>query len=512
MAEYLRKNEELVLDDSIKLNKKGEAILGVLEGPCADVINPTRNERKYDEDLWNRVFSDPIVSEYFDCGGILGELDHPADRLETDTSKVAICMPERPKKGKDGKLYARFDILDTPNGRIAYTLAKYGYKLGVSSRGDGDVYESFDGKEHVDSRTYELKAFDLVLLPAVKAARLTLKESVGNKTFKQALKESLEKANPDERLIMEQSLRNLNIDYKQDVKPVDNIISTEKDTVVQPNEVKADNDGLKEIMEELQRQIKINKDLSGKLESVQEELSVCHAKEAQYEETLEELTKKSIESKENETEIQELNEKINSLTESLNDVQKANKVLKVRVKQLTEAKLSEVKKVQLNESVVNESKQKDATIKRLNEQLTVQKSQAEEEKKALTEQLSEVKKNSEIKTNEYKQKIQKANKIVEHYKTIAKTALDKYIDSKALQFSLTSQDIKNRLNENYTFDDIDSVCETLGGYQLNMSKLPINLQSTSHKVKVTESVEPITKVYGRFDDEVDESLLYMAGL
>lgn len=213
-TDTMKKTEELILDDSVKINNKGEAILGVLEGPCADVINPTRNERQYDEELWNNVFNDPIVNEYFECGGILGELDHPAERTETDTSKVAICMPEKPKKGKDGKLYARFDILDTPNGRIVYTLAKYGYKLGVSSRGNGDVYEAYDGKEHVDPKTYELKAFDIVLLPAVKSARLALKESVGNKTFKQAIKESLESATKDEKRIMVESLRRLKIDYK----------------------------------------------------------------------------------------------------------------------------------------------------------------------------------------------------------------------------------------------------------------------------------------------------------
>ena len=71
-----------------------------MEGPCADVINPTRNDRQYDEELWERVFKDEIINEYFNCGGILGELDHPTDRTETDTSKVAICMPEKPKKGK----------------------------------------------------------------------------------------------------------------------------------------------------------------------------------------------------------------------------------------------------------------------------------------------------------------------------------------------------------------------------------------------------------------------------
>ena len=65
MAEVKRNNEELVLDDSVKVNKKGEAILGVLEGPCADVFNPTRNDRQYDEELWERVFKDDIINEYF---------------------------------------------------------------------------------------------------------------------------------------------------------------------------------------------------------------------------------------------------------------------------------------------------------------------------------------------------------------------------------------------------------------------------------------------------------------
>lgn len=49
MAE--RKNETLKLDDSVKQNSRGQVILGRLEGPCADFINPTRNGRQYDESL-----------------------------------------------------------------------------------------------------------------------------------------------------------------------------------------------------------------------------------------------------------------------------------------------------------------------------------------------------------------------------------------------------------------------------------------------------------------------------
>jgi hypothetical protein len=46
-----KKNEALKLDDTVKQNAKGEVILGRLQGPCADFINPTRNGRKYDESL-----------------------------------------------------------------------------------------------------------------------------------------------------------------------------------------------------------------------------------------------------------------------------------------------------------------------------------------------------------------------------------------------------------------------------------------------------------------------------
>ena len=38
-------------------------ILGVLEGPVADIINPTRNGRKYSEALWEKVFNSDIVKE-----------------------------------------------------------------------------------------------------------------------------------------------------------------------------------------------------------------------------------------------------------------------------------------------------------------------------------------------------------------------------------------------------------------------------------------------------------------
>lgn len=130
-------------------------ILGRLTGIIADYGNPTRNGRLYSEELWDKTFSNPIMKEKIKNRCLFGELGHPEDRLEIDIEKVAICMAEEPKKGKDHKLYSVFDILDTPNGRILKTLCDYGCTIGVSSRGNGEVDTDMNGNESVIPDTYQ---------------------------------------------------------------------------------------------------------------------------------------------------------------------------------------------------------------------------------------------------------------------------------------------------------------------------------------------------------------------
>lgn len=197
-------------------------ILGRLVGICADFINPTRNGRKYSEQLWENVFESDIMKEKIANHVCYGELNHPVDREEIDMEKIAVCLAEQPMKNDSGKLCAVFDILDTPNGRLLKTLCDYGSTVGISSRGTGDLYTDENGDEAVDPNTYNCECFDVVLIPAVKEARLSyVTESLDkkryNKTLRQKLSEDLSKATVEDRKIMAETLDELDIQLEEEV-------------------------------------------------------------------------------------------------------------------------------------------------------------------------------------------------------------------------------------------------------------------------------------------------------
>lgn len=219
--------------------KNRRHILGILSGPCADIENPTRNGRLYGEEVWEHVFEDPIVKEQFEAGGIFGELCHPADRKEdrdeVDLERIAVCMPSPPTRNKDGLLIGQWHILDTPCGRILKTLADYGYKMGVSSRGCGDIEQDYQGNEIVVPKSYQLNAFDIVLVPAVKAARVRMVESLNNKSLNESLNDMINGAEDNAKVIMQRTLEDLKIKITSD--------DLDKDVNVDiPDEVKSETD------------------------------------------------------------------------------------------------------------------------------------------------------------------------------------------------------------------------------------------------------------------------------
>lgn len=211
-AKKMKILEALQMQPLSEEEKASRHILGRLYGPIATTKEKTRNGRGYNKELWEKALSDEIFREKIANKSLFLELGHPLDREETDMEKVCACIPEMPKI-VDGDLYAYVDILDTNNGRLLKTLCDYGFVPGISSRGSGDIMSN----DEVDPETFFLETWDIVQLPAVKKARLSVCESLGNKTLTMALRESLEKASDEEKQEMKDTLNKLNISLGEEV-------------------------------------------------------------------------------------------------------------------------------------------------------------------------------------------------------------------------------------------------------------------------------------------------------
>lgn len=539
-------NNNLTFRPLSQAEKQQRGILGRLSGPVASCVTATRNGRKYTEELWDKAFNSPIVQEMFKSGGVFGELGHPEDRNETDITKIAISMPEPPKKDKNGQLITYVDILDTPCGQIAYQLAKYGFKFGISSRGEGEVNEDWSGDETVDPDTYTLNAFDLVLLPACKNARLTFTESYNTeKPFKQSLTEALEKASEEDRKIMEEVLNNLEIDYntEEEVPTSESVENIEESQTEDDTTMAAEDNGA-EMVEALQEALSSKIELEKQVKTLQEKLSVCYTKEARYSNVLSKTKTELAQAISNKEELAKLNEslntKVNDLSTALDQAtitieKQTQKIVgvKTQLKENMSSKTALTEDVSSLKSTIKSLNEdingKDMRIKSLNESLTslqenfnkatkdhdkqinslkeeLQKSNVQT--RTLQEQLEEVKKDSKIIKSQATAKITKAEQLTEKYKTVAKTAVDKYIEARAQRLGVKVEDIKSKLNENFSFNDIDKVCESVQQYKLNINSLPFTTDRPV-KMKITESKKPsITSIQPNdsFDDDIDDTL------
>lgn len=130
----------------------------------------------------------------------------------------------------------------------------------------------------------------------------------------------------------------------------------------------------------------------------------------------------------------------------------------------------------------------------------------------LNESITKLKQDSNQKKIQYSEKLAKANNLVEQYKKVANKAINRYIDFQATRIGCTSNEIKNRLPESYGFDDIDTICEGLENYQLEVANLPfsgIDLNNTKLSIKKPIK-ESIIKNPEDDWDVIDDSLIRMA--
>ena len=103
---------------------------------------------------------------------VLGEADHP-EELTVNLDRVSHIVQEMWMDGPNG--YGKLKIIPTPMGNIISTLLESGAKLGVSSRGSGNVNESGQVSD------FDIVTVDIVAQPsAPEAYPKAIRESLWN--------------------------------------------------------------------------------------------------------------------------------------------------------------------------------------------------------------------------------------------------------------------------------------------------------------------------------------------
>lgn len=140
-----------------------------------DHVVVNRNNRIYGEQEVLRHLS--YLRENIQTNGfILGELDHPIDRFDTQMKEASHMITDLWYDQPSHCVMGKLEVLDTPNGQIARKLIDAGYPLFVSSRAAGEV----------DARTKEVHieqifTYDIVCTPGFAEARLhKVEESLAN--------------------------------------------------------------------------------------------------------------------------------------------------------------------------------------------------------------------------------------------------------------------------------------------------------------------------------------------
>jgi hypothetical protein len=89
---------------------------------------------------------------------VLGEVDHPDD-LKINLDRVSHMITSMWMDGANG--FGKLKILPTPMGQLVTTMLESGVKLGVSSRGSGNVND-MDGRVS----DFEIVTVDIVAQPS----------------------------------------------------------------------------------------------------------------------------------------------------------------------------------------------------------------------------------------------------------------------------------------------------------------------------------------------------------
>ena len=158
---YLREN--LTFNEArLQILHENEGKDLYMKGICIQGGIKNANQRTYPVSeiaKATKTLNDQISSGY----SVLGEVDHPDD-LKINLDRVSHMITEMWMDGPNG--YGKMKILPTPMGQLVKTMLESGVKLGVSSRGSGNMSEYGNG----EVSDFEIITVDVVAQPSAPGA------------------------------------------------------------------------------------------------------------------------------------------------------------------------------------------------------------------------------------------------------------------------------------------------------------------------------------------------------
>jgi hypothetical protein len=155
MARYLR--EHLTFDAARIVVEGDEGKDLYMKGICIQGGVKNANERVYPVNEIERAVK--ALNEQINTGySVLGEVDHPDD-LKINLDRCSHMIVNMWMDGPNG--FGKLKILPTPMGNLVRTMLESGVKLGVSSRGSGNVNEA-----NGQVSDFEIVTVDVVAQPS----------------------------------------------------------------------------------------------------------------------------------------------------------------------------------------------------------------------------------------------------------------------------------------------------------------------------------------------------------
>lgn len=154
LREELSPNQAGMLVESLDNNEGGKDLF--MQGIFIQGNVKNQNQRVYPVNEIARAVK-TLKEKLNNNIDVLGEADHPDD-LNINLERVSHMIIDMDMRGTDG--IGKLKVLPTPMGNICKTLLENGVKLGVSSRGSGNVDESGNVSD------FEIITVDIVANPS----------------------------------------------------------------------------------------------------------------------------------------------------------------------------------------------------------------------------------------------------------------------------------------------------------------------------------------------------------